>query len=266
MSKFFVGGSPRSGTTLLHLLLCRDNETNKPTLESGYFRILFHAYSQAKQEFDRHTKHYFDDRRDLWNFHRSIISLFLKRTAKRFPDSRHLVFKETNFSKYFPDILELIPDSYFFLTVRDPRDAVASMIRVGERHKQKGEYLGFQESNIRTLCNHYRSFYIAPVSCKAKFFKDRLFVSKYEELVTEPDRVLDRLRRFSGLELKIDSSRDLDDGGFDARSNYGLWATELFGKKISSERIGKYRDVLTDDDVKEINRNCEDIYRIFGYS
>ena len=65
MSKFFVGGSPRSGTTLLHLLLCRDNETNKPTLESGYFRIPFHAYSQAKQEFDRYSKHYFDDRRDL---------------------------------------------------------------------------------------------------------------------------------------------------------------------------------------------------------
>ena len=70
-----------------------DEKTNEQTLESGYFRNLFHAYFQAKQEFERHTIHYFEDRRDLWDFHRSIISLFLKRTVSRMPGSEHLVFK-----------------------------------------------------------------------------------------------------------------------------------------------------------------------------
>ena len=43
------------------------------------------------------------------------------------------------------------------------------------------------------------------------------------------------------------------------------WRTELRGKPISSQRIGRFRERLTRDQVAIIERECADLLRDFGY-
>ena len=78
MTYFFIGGCPRSGTTLLQNIICSNTKVNPLIGEIGYLYYLVNAYSTGKIDFESQTKYYFSYLAELRNFSAELVNKFLK--------------------------------------------------------------------------------------------------------------------------------------------------------------------------------------------
>jgi hypothetical protein len=269
MTYFFVGGSQRAGTTVLQSVLCADAETNPLIHEATYFRGMVQACQQGKATLDRQAAHYFADWNEHCRFNASWVGAFLKMTLERYAPAKHLVLKEPHLTILFPEISELVLDSRFLVIVRDPRDVIASMLAVGERLAQQGLASDFNKRDVAELVNVYKSFYAPCMNCRAEDFQRRVLLLRYEQLVTEPLVVIDKLREFTDLKLEgVDPSRQWDLSLMETskvESSQDAWATHLFGSGLSPESVGRYRHVLSAEEIRTIEREGADAFKLFGY-
>ncbi|MBT4426023.1 MAG: sulfotransferase [Rhodospirillaceae bacterium] len=280
MTYFFVGGSQRSGTTVLQSVLCADAETNPMIHEASYFRAMIEAYQRGKAIVDSQAGHYFTDRNDLCRFNASWVEAFLKMTLERYPPAKHLVLKEPHLTILFPEIFELAPDSRFIVIVRDPRDVIASMLTVGERLAQQGVESKFAKRDVAELVNVYKSFYAPCMNYRSEDFRQQILLLRYEQLVTEPLVAFDKLRDFTGLKLenadpskgwKLEGATPSDKAQESPASDTKLapvddaWGTSLHGNALSPESIGRYQQVLSAEEIQTIETEGADAFRLFNY-
>ena len=274
MTCFYVGGSQRSGTTLLQTILCQDGSTNPLIHEAKYFRHLLTAYRFGKRAFKGETCDYFRDPEDYRAFNARLLSDALAKFSEMFPGARHLVLREPHLTMCFPELHELLPDSRFLLMVRDPRDVVASMIRVGEKLagqglQEDGMARLFNSRNIPAIAAHYLSFYGPALQHNDPGYRRALLVMRYEDLVQSPQEQVEKLRTFTGLPLAtLDFGRDPDPGrvNYQAETDYqSAWNTNLYGKKISFSRVGGHKEVLNEKEIRQVERHCEKFFEAFKY-
>jgi hypothetical protein len=275
MSIIFVGGSQRSGTTMLQTILCQDQAANPLIQEAKYLRHLVGAYRFGKIHFDAETSDYFKDQAAYARFNAQLIRGFLRATRALFPGTQHLVLREPHLTMLFPDLAELLPQVKFICVVRDPRDAIASMVQVGEKLKKqgvKGDTMAelFATRNMDRLSRHYLSFYAPVFACKLKGFRQRVVIMRYEDLVREPEKCLDALRKFTGLKLEGFDPRaepDADRAKLKGQTRYqAAWKTERDGGKLSDAAIGGYKKTLTAKEIAAVNEHCKEFMKRFRYA
>ncbi len=267
MATFFVGGSQRAGTTLLQQLLCQDKTVNPMIREASYFRVLVQAYHYGKHDFTHDARYYFDTPGELRDFHRKIIAGFIEHTRGRFPGASNLVLKDPLLTMYFPEILELVDDVLFVIILRDPRDAIASMVRVGDKLAAEGEPHFFQQRNMKQLSSHYKKFYIPALTRKNVEFKNKSLIIRYEDLVSHTDKTLEILRRFTKLELPWKSTDILGSGKIVDQSagRYRAWYARNMDTRVHADSIGRYTDTLTDSEITIIEQECQMILVSYQY-
>ncbi len=275
MAVFFVGGSQRSGTTLLQTILCQDEAVNPLIREAKYLRRLVSTYWYGKRFFGDETQDYFRDLKQYVAFNRQIVRSFLKNTQSLFPNTLHLVLREPHLTSWFPQLHELLPDAMFVCIVRDPRDAVASLMEVGQKIPEKSkdrDVVGriLNSGDIKAIGDYYLSFYRPVLDANQAKFRRRLLILRYEDLVTEPETSVRSLREFTGIALEnFDPYRDPDTG----RVDYGkladyrkAWAAETNAKGITRARIGRYAEVLSKTQVRELSEHLAGFMKRFDYS
>ncbi len=276
MNHIFVGGSQRSGTTLLNKFLCLDQHTNSKIAEASYLRELMTAYKNALLDFDHDTADYFDDTHDLKQFHSSIINLFLHRCVNRLSNNSRLVLKEPHLTQLFPELFDLVPHSLFILIARDPRDIISSMLQVGERMKAQGQSHFFQQRNIELLCQHILSFYAPSLNYQNEGFRKRLMIIKYEDLILDTTNVQTALANFTQLDLNFDSNTNPNESMLGKKSEkidpdhpgkkrYQAWITPNNSKTINDSSIESYKHVLSKEEIIKINHHMKSYMDIFDY-
>ena len=155
--------------------------------------------------------------------------------------------------------------------VRDPRDAIASMVTVGEKQKRLGHQYVFVDRDIPALCAHFLSFYEPAFAMKAPEFRQQLGVVHYEELVTDPHQTLCDIAKHTGVAFdRIDLAAPLRSGHVKTDTIkesdfFSPWATEVSGQKLSKARIGNHVDVLAPIETAQVEFHCADFFDWFGY-
>ncbi len=78
--------------------------------------------------FDLHSRDYFDDREQLNEFCAAETVRFLEMTNAHFGNPKFLVLKYPLLTRLFTYLDQLLPEAKFVISLRDPRDHVASAV------------------------------------------------------------------------------------------------------------------------------------------
>ena len=271
MTYIFVGGSQRTGTSIAQQMLCQLPEANPYLYEASFLRQLVSCYADARNDFNQNHVSYFENLQNLRDFNAGVVYAFLENVRHRLGSVQHLILKEPHLTMYWPFLFELVPEAKFLMMVRDPRDAVASMVQVGERQKKLGQEYLFVQRDVAELCRHFLSFYEPAFAVTDQRFRDHLGVVHYEELVADPKQTLRDVTAFTGVSFdQIDIAANLDTGHVavaDTSSSamYSPWVTEVSGQKPSKGRIGNHANVLTTTEIAIVEHECADFFEWFGY-
>lgn len=268
----FVGGGARTGTTLAQMLLCQAESTNAMVPEAHSLRCFLSAYHLASGSAAHQIPQYFDDPEDFRAFHAGQLQQYLDRTRARFGGVETLVLKDPEMTRFFPDLVSLLPEAHFVVMVRDPRDVVASLLAVGRKllDRQQGGILAeaARTRNIRALCQHFLAFYTPVLACQdERFWAQALFV-RYEDLVQDTEAILGNLSEFTGLNLVgLDPYADFNTGQVNYTDRQeSPYFSALYGKGVTDTRIGTYAEALTPAEVEGVARECQTFLELFRYS
>lgn len=265
MHYIFIGGAPRTGTTLLNSLLCRDATTNPLIAEASYLAYVISTYSRGKRVWRVEGDAYFDDLQDYANFSRPWVMAFLEKTAQRYPQAHHLVLKSPELTKYFPDLFELVPQAQFLIALRDPCDAIASLIEVGDTLKQTQDSPTLvkilERGDVKALAQFFCDYYRPCQRCQDSRFWQQTRYVRYEGLVHHPQAALRQLEAFTGLHLSQMNPdqpwrTELDFAQLPQRYR-PWWSTPLYGHGVSTASVGRYRQVLSPEQVVLIRQACQ---------
>ena len=240
----FVGGAPRSGTTLLQNMLdshpqvmggpeflhlpdiIRLRQLMQPTMRKGWLDE-YCTISKA----DAHIK--------------QLIDNFLLPIAKDQPVAFISEKTPANIN-VFADLAELYPDALFIQLLRDPRAVVASMLKVGRRaQKKRIQTQGFTRS-IAEAASYLSKCYVDGMAFQSRN-DAKLLTIRYEDLVKDPEALTHRICTF--LDLPWDSRMLRPDkyehAGEKAITNDVWYSQEEYKRRPSDDAVDKWRDNIS---------------------
>ena len=211
---------------MLNVIMSGQNYFPECTIVTEFLRL----YSVCKNDPDPRYKVYMGSGHEL----KSNFAEILNSSVRRLADT--IILKDPNLCLYIPEWQEFFPRDRMVLTIRDPRDVVASMLAVLRKTNPRADV----RQAIDIVAPHF--FEIEKVAGGI----DNLLVVRYEDIVRKRGNTLDLLRTFTERELNL--MPDLEDR-FDKQNPFH---TDLFGRTLSEERIGAFREALTEDEIETV--------------
>jgi hypothetical protein len=249
----FVGGAPRSGTTLVQRIL----DAHSLVYGGPEFDLvpeIMRLRSRFLQGIELGRISAYLDRPDVDSvFEKFLVSLFQKKineTGKSF-----LSEKTPANIGVFAELQECLPDARYVFVMRDPRAIVASMLEVGRRYLGDRKIPPGYTRSTRRAIEYINSLW--ENGDRARLKGDNVFVVCYEDLVEHPRPVIEALTDFIGIpfeegQLAIQNS-SWEMPGF--KSGEAYWYTkDQLGTPINKEATEKWSAVLTAYDLYLIDK------------
>jgi hypothetical protein len=188
----FIGGAPRSGTTVTHALICTSKSACEYHPEISFFRGIVSAFVYGRAAWAAHTSSFFDDPESFRLHMRRTADLSLDHVWDRLARAPVLALKDPHLTPLFPALAALYPDRGRFVTVcRHPFEVIRSREEVHDKsHPEKP----FQAHDAAAVAREYVQYYTAVLNHD---FGGRHFAFRYEDL--NEARVQEALARFVGV-------------------------------------------------------------------
>lgn len=272
-SPIFIIGNPRSGTTLLRLMLtCHRNIVIPP--ECSFAVWWYQKYrnwnsESAKQILDVFLDDLFSSKKiETWNLNKELLRETLsEEDPESYSDLVSLIYEnfamqqKRNFKRwgdknnyylnYIETIFELFPEVQFIHIVRDGRDIACSYKKLAE-FKFKSKYAPQLPSEISKIAGEWTNNLNKIRESFQTIGWDNVIEIRYEDLVTEPGKELRNICSF--LNEDFDSSmlnfhllnieKELEP------RELMQWKGKTLEKTTNSE-VGKYKIELTLPEIKE---------------
>jgi hypothetical protein len=260
----FIGGCMRSGTTLLHRLICASEDTHGFTEECQFLTALLDFQADWRQKFSW-LKDFYGTTERFDGFAKSTVDGFLRAASDQLRPAKALALKNPELTVHFPGLAQWYPMAKLIVMVRDPRDTIASILDVAVRHRQSGvdSQLAGMGRDMAALARFYKSYYADAL--QSPKCKDRVLVVKYEDLVRNPGQVLAPLSGILGI--RLDPAHVLPDKHDESeRDAYAaaFWIN-LKAAPPSADSVGRYRKSLTPEEIAAIELHCADFNRGLRY-
>lgn len=250
----FVSGSPRSGTTLLNSLVCSSKSVNRHIQECSYLFWSMHPLKMALSTFEKSQGHYFSSREQLYKFHGSLVKQILSSIWTDLDCPENLCLKNPNLVIDYRLIAEMIPVAKFIAIIRDPKDIISSRLEAEKRGNGNFELTDtFLQQEIQNINDIHQSIidFLNYTSTK------NLHVIEYENLVQQ--KGLEELRAFldiSDIDVEAVWSRSQEN----MHSKDSQWITSLYGQKVQSSSIGRFKQVLNEETIATIDQLTSEAY------
>lgn len=239
----FVGGSPRSGTTLLQNIL--DSHSN---IAGGpeFDRVpdILKLRDALRQSVESKRIDVFLSAPDVDREVAHLIERLLLPYGRR--QECTMISEKTPWNVlHFLDLLRILPDCRCIFVVRDPRAVVASMLEVGRRAKEKGVR---PAHFTRSLWN---AIHLVKRCNDAGFtamdhYPDRVLLVRYEEVVNQPVSETKRICAFLGQpweEAMLEPGQQSHDGQGAAVD--GVWFDrKMYQSNPDPGRVDAWRSKL----------------------
>ena len=268
---FFLVGRGRSGTTLLQSIL--DSHPNLSVAPECIFIMnLFGRYRKCK--WNRNIAIRFYD--DLWlerllddwdldkeRLREDILSLredsgfsdlckIVYRNYARVQKKTHVVNHgdiNHHYCLFIEELNAIFPDSKFIHIVRDFRANILSYKNVD-----------FDTNNTSALAFRWNYYNNEVLKCK-RFLKDRMFLLKYEDLVTKPLETLEGLCSFLG----VDFHQQLLEHHKQERFTFNHPWNPNLRKPINKDRLNAWKKEMSTSDRLRAELVCRKTAELLGY-
>lgn len=192
----FLGGSPRSGTTLVQNML-----DSHPAVLGGpeflHLQDIVGLLNKMRISVRKEWINLFCDDEQLDTEMRTLILRMLLPFADRH-NAERLSEKTPENILVFPELMKLFPEARFIFVNRDPRAIVASQLEVGKRAKAKGEEPAHFTRDVGSSIDYVRKCINAGFRAHAAN-PDQLYVLRYEQLVSDAETGVKDLCRYLDL-------------------------------------------------------------------
>jgi hypothetical protein len=284
----FIVGAPRSGTTLLRLMLDAHPELAIPP-ETGFLtlvpglsgrgNVLRERFFQAVTTFPASAPAWDDFRLPAEELRARLgeirpfriaegVRLFYRLYASRFSKTRW-GDKTPLYSRHLPAIQKLLPEARFIHIVRDGRDAAVSL---RERWFSPGRDIAVQAAFWR---DHVMAARRDGRACR------HFLEVRFEDLVRDPEPVLRRICGFIALELRPEmlryperAAQRLEEHGARHTADGAVLVSreERSRQQIYSQRppdpakIGVWRRELSAEEARRFEEIAGDLLAVYGYT
>lgn len=268
----FIVGAPRSGTTLLRLLLNNNSQISIPE-ETWYFTDLdkekdkLLANDNWQYEISlklfQHTRRHFPSltfeeihdflkstSRDNWpNIVATVNLIYLKQqNKKRWGD------KTPGYVTELPLIKKLFPDAKIIHIIRDPRDVIPSIINFEE--------VGPKNKEFKYIVNYYKTVVSKGRADGRFYFQNNYLEVNYESLLKDPDKFLITICEF----LNVPFEKEMLDFYKTSHQSVPGWDWHQKTKSpIDQTNIGKWKKKMNPSDITYIQLACKKIIKDIGF-
>lgn len=275
----FIVGCPRSGTTLLRLILGAHPNIAIPD-ETGIFHILYDypgkirkwkSFEELKNVLVNKLNNTFSTEiinnvidslrnNDFNNNPRNIIEIlfhqYLRRQGKAIWGD-----KTPTHAYHIKDIYGLFPKAKVIFLIRDPRAVFASMKKYALKREEDGKSIYFWMTK-----DPFKSVMLWLDCLEAiNKYRNRINVVKYEDLVTQPESTIKFLFE-NYLKLPFDKAI-FKKYAFNKSKRSGEieeWHKQTT-KVIDPSIIHKWKEELSQTEIDSIERNAKNYMIEFGY-
>ncbi|MCB0644165.1 MAG: sulfotransferase [Phaeodactylibacter sp.] len=263
MSPFFIIGVPRSGTTLLSILLNNHSEVYIDALSVGRRMVLcyekylhyFALEPQADQAkvlekiFEKDNRGDIRSVVDYKNIERyaSVQALFQKSVEAQAKAAGKIYWgdKTPLLINHIPEVLQLFPKARFIHMVRDARPNALSLMKR-------------QYTDLRLSAQQWKDENAHALVHQHVIGKEQLIVVRYEDLLTDTENVTRSVCEF--LQLKYEPS--MIDPQQDAAT---LDPNSYVKPKIEVDKIDSWKKEMTAQQIRQVEAISGDLMQRFGY-
>lgn len=232
----FVGGSPRSGTTLVQRILdCHPDIYGGP--EFDFVPSIVDLFQDMRTSIRTGRIDSVLNEESLVQAFRSLLVALLI-PKLQVEGVSYLSEKTPSNVLAFRWLEECTPEAKKVLVVRDPRDVVSSMLEVGQRQRRRqGQVSWFVRDTIAAV--DYMNQCLKAGTTLAETSANCLVIY-YEDVVSEPLAVANRMYRFIGVP-EIDRL-ELENEHFEAARNQESWidwaTPSTMSGGVAKDRVG----------------------------
>ncbi|MCC6208462.1 MAG: sulfotransferase, partial [Gammaproteobacteria bacterium] len=242
----FLGGAPRSGTTLLQNIL----DMHPDILGGPEFLHIPDIMKLRGKLRDSVARGWIDlicSADVVDESMRNLVAGFLLTFADRH-GARLLSEKTPENVLVFPSLVELFPESKFIHIVRDPRATVASLLEVGKKARRKGEMPAQFTRDVQSAIGHVRRCLDSGFSA-SRVAPDKVYTAVYERLIRDPEAEGRQICRFLGVEwvpemLRPGEKRHMGESAITVNSKEIWYDAQTYNSNPRPDSLEKWRETL----------------------
>jgi hypothetical protein len=269
----FVTGCMRSGTSLLHRLISTSPDTGERVAPARYladFLLLSRSYMNGDSAF---AADYFQSRDHLMETTGQFVRDRLADAWANSGKPACLAVRTVEIAPMLPLVATLLPEAKFAVSVREPKDVIASILKVGEKQLKLGRDTPATRRDVWRLARSYNRSYLAAYRAQLgdEQLRRRIVFVRYEDATADPSGALrDVWRRFELApgtgELKADPDLRPSLKEILVHRLWRAYRTDLSEAAVSTRSVGSHKKALTVAEVLLTNWRCRILRRVFGYS
>jgi hypothetical protein len=282
----FVIGNPRSGTTLLRLMLTNHKNIVIPP-EGGFAVWLYEKYGPADFS-ESIVKAFVEDlshtrKIETWNLdYAGLLDYILSVGSVSYTEAVRNVYefyghsigktflrwgdKNNHYLRHIDTIREMYPPARFIHIIRDGRDVACSYMDL-HRSNIVSEYTPQLPFKIKDIANVWSTNVQKIRNSFNRIGWDNVSEIRYEDLVSQPSDTLKKVCSF--LEEPYDADMELyfikNQLEHQEPVEFLQWKAKTIEKPTTSE-IGKFRKQLTPEEIREFESISASILKIYSYN
>lgn len=275
----FVLGGPRSGTTMLRLMISSHKDICIPP-ECGFALWLYDKYKDwgKEQGYDRYLTDLVNTKKfETWGLNSDeILKVIENEDPRNYAHLAKCVYKayavkmgyetvrigdKNNFYiDYLDSLKALYPSACVIWIVRDPRDVFCSYREVMSKNTNSS-YAPNLPTDVETFCEQWEKV-IASFEKAKSLFCENIHITKYESIVSQPEKAAMQLCKHMQMPYDENMLRfyEMNDEPMD----FTPWKGNTF-KPVGDSSLGRYKLELQSNQIEIIERRLLVFLKDHGY-